>query len=256
MLHNDRQTLCLIHGWGFDSRVWEGLVTQLPAHWQIITLDLPGYGANVKLDPPAGINLVAEMLIPFIPCNAVLVGWSLGGMVAIKIASLLGVDIDTLILLASTPCFVKKSGWPHGMEPELIKKMADQLSGDSHKVLQEFSVLAAKGDDIPRQTIRDLRTSAAYGNTSTKTLVSGLDILRDADLRSDMSELKCRVVMLLGERDHLIAKTTGPATQILCPHTQLAYITTAGHAPFISKVKPTADMIIKYIQTHDHEQVR
>lgn len=256
MPHNDQQTLCLIHGWGFDSRVWKGLVTQLPAHWQIITLDLPGYGANVKLDPPAGINLVAEMLIPFIPCNAVLVGWSLGGMAAIKIASLLGGDIDALILLASTPCFVKKSGWPHGMEPELIKKMADQLPGDSHKVLQEFSVLAAKGDDIPRQTIRTLRATAVYGAEHTGVLMSGLAILRDTDLRNELSELKCRVVMLLGEHDHLITKDTGPATQILCPHTQLAYITTAGHAPFISQLKQTADMIIKYIQTHDHEQVR
>ena len=253
-MHNDERTLCLIHGWGVDSRIWKGLAARLPVHWRIITLDLPGYGTSVISNPPAEIHIIADMLIPLIPRNAVLMGWSLGGMVAIKIARLLGGDINTLILLASTPCFVKKKDWLHGIEPELIRTMADRLFDNTDRVLQEFIALTAKGDVAPRQTVRELRASAVYGVTYIKALMSGLDILREADLRGDISDLKCRVVMLSGERDNLIAKKTGPATQLLCPHMQLAYIT-AGHAPFSSQDKLTARMLIQHIRAHDREQI-
>jgi len=219
---------------------------QLPVQWRIITPDLPGYGTNEIYDLPEGIDAVAESLATSIPHDAVLIGWSLGGMVAIEIARQMGGDIDTLILLASTPCFIKKVDWPYGIAPGQIRTMAEQLPGNTQKVLKKFTALSAKGDAFPRRTIRKLRRSAAYGAASTGALISGLDILQDTDLRSAMVELKCRVVMLLGEYDNLIAKGTGPATQVLCPNMKIAYINT-GHAPFISQGKLTADMLSQHI---------
>ncbi len=225
-------------------------MAQLPVQWRIITLDLPGYGTNEKSNLPAGIEAIAESLATSIPHNTVLIGWSLGGMVAIEIAYQLAGDINTLILLASTPCFVKKCDWPHGIAPEQIQTMAEQLPGNTQRVLQEFTALSAKGDASPRRTIRELHASAAYGAASAGALISGLDILQVTDLRSEMADLKCRVVMLLGKYDNLIARGTGPATHALCPNTKIAYINT-GHVPFISQGKLTADILTQHVRAQD-----
>jgi pimeloyl-ACP methyl ester carboxylesterase len=58
-------TLLLLHGWGFDAGVWDGLVAALPG-WPVLRGDLGYFGARAQLGLPQG--------------PALAVGHSLGAM--------------------------------------------------------------------------------------------------------------------------------------------------------------------------------
>lgn len=238
-----RSTLSIIHGWGFDSQVMAGLAAELSPCWNTRLIDMPGYGHKYVTSFSQGIDNIASNLKSAIPPHSILVGWSLGGMVAIKIAHSMQDKIKAIILLASTPCFVRKHDWPHGIEPALINDMAKRISTDDDGVLQEFAGLTARGDISPKETIRELKLLRKNNKAGPCALLHGLDILINTDLRKELSELKCRVIMLLGDRDQLVTSSTGNAAREIHPSLQLNYIKVTGHAPFISKRKETAEAI-------------
>lgn len=238
-----RGTLGIIHGWGFDSQVMAGLAAELSPSWNTHLIDMPGYGHNHVASFSRSIDNIASNLISAIPPHSILVGWSLGGMVAIKIAHSMRGKIKAIILLASTPCFVRKHDWPHGIESPQIKNMVKRVSTENDEVLREFAGLTARGDISPKETIREFRLLHKMNKVDPRALLQGLDILINTDLRIELSELKCRVIMLLGDRDQLVASSTGNAARKILPSLQLNYMKETGHAPFISKRKESAEAI-------------
>ncbi len=61
-------------------------------------LDLPGHGEAERVDPPT-VEAYAATLIPRLPDSPVLIGHSLGGMVALEIARQLRDRVQALVLL-------------------------------------------------------------------------------------------------------------------------------------------------------------
>ncbi|MEE8233470.1 MAG: alpha/beta fold hydrolase, partial [Gammaproteobacteria bacterium] len=116
MRENGQNSLVLIHGWGFGRWIWDSFIPCLEDRWRVTSIDLPGYGASEKLvfadNSKADINQIVRRINPDIPKNSTLLGWSLGGLIAMKLASVRK-DIKSLVLIANSPCFLKKSDWQH-----------------------------------------------------------------------------------------------------------------------------------------------
>ena len=106
--------LALLPGWGFNGQVFSDLAVVLAEQYnrQITILDFPGYGDRKNLVSQPGLDATIEPLLPMLTANTVLIGWSLGGMAAIRMAVKSMHAVSAVILLASTPCFVKKKDWP------------------------------------------------------------------------------------------------------------------------------------------------
>ncbi|HEY8935152.1 MAG TPA: alpha/beta hydrolase [Cyclobacteriaceae bacterium] len=83
-------TLLLIHGFPMNSQVWDEFRKPLSKHFNVITIDLPGFGASTPLKEGFGIDDVAESVIEWLKKkginNCVVVGHSLGGYVALAMA--------------------------------------------------------------------------------------------------------------------------------------------------------------------------
>lgn len=86
--------LLLIHGLGGERHVWEPLWPALTQRFEVMTVDLPGFGASPELADdqdvsPAGLaRLVAAHLMAEEFTGAHVVGNSLGGWVALELARL------------------------------------------------------------------------------------------------------------------------------------------------------------------------
>lgn len=241
----------LLPGWGFDGTVFTGLAAVLSEqyHRKVKILDFPGFGDRKNIQIKAGLDAIIEPLMPRITTKTTLVGWSMGGMAAIRMAVKLKNRVSSVILLASTPCFVKKKDWPHGVDKRQINRMSRQLRSVSgtQKVLRDFSTIVAMGDRAPRTTAACLQTLLSTNNADVYSLQQGLKILGEGDLREDLEHLTCRVVMLLAENDRLIAATTGTAIKEFCPGLILDFIRQSGHAPFISELHQTAALLNQYL---------
>ena len=98
-------TLVLIHGLGMSWRAWLSNISDLARDHRVIAVDLPGFGASQRLcwrrDLSGHAAAVVELLnhLGAQPCTVV--GHSLGGMVAQRVALRLGTDLDKLVLVSS-----------------------------------------------------------------------------------------------------------------------------------------------------------
>ena len=239
----------LIHGWGLGSGTWTTFIDSLHYQGNIQALELPGYGqSKEKHEKNNSIDEIVDQLSGQISNDAILIGWSLGGMIAIKLAETKRSKISALILLASTPCFVKKTDWPCGVDENKLQQIAIDLKHDKNKVLQTFIAEVAMGDPSPRETILMLQDHATKNSLNAGVLNDGLEILRKQDLRKNLKQLNCSIGMILGTNDQLVDFSTGQATLSICPNMELMVIEEAGHAPFVSQPRETANAIKSFVE--------
>lgn len=84
------RTIVLLHGVGLDRTMWADVVDRLQRElsdqWSVIALDLPGHGAKPPV--PQGVTLgdLADGLAAEIPAGSVVVGFSLGALIAQHLA--------------------------------------------------------------------------------------------------------------------------------------------------------------------------
>ncbi len=248
MIQKEIKDLVLIHGWGFDSRIWRNFIPLLEGQWRVTCVDLPGYGISKnKVKSHAGqgnIDQVVNSIVSDIPENSTILAWSLGGTIAMKLAHRRS-DIKALVLIASSPCFLNKQDWHHGVEPDDFNKLISQLNEDKIKTLQTFAGLVAMGEEYPRQVINELNEHFINNVPEQEILMAGLEILRHEDLRQVMVKQQCPVGMIFGENDVLVKRATGSAIQISRPDIHIIEIPQAGHAPFVLRPQETAGALIK-----------
>ena len=77
------EDLVLLHGWGFSGSVFDKFIEKYKNSFRITTIDLPGHGKSKSLD---SISSWSKEIAKIIPKNSILIGWSLGGLIAIEIA--------------------------------------------------------------------------------------------------------------------------------------------------------------------------
>jgi pimeloyl-ACP methyl ester carboxylesterase len=114
------QPLVLLHALGLSRSAWDPVVPVLSQHFDVIGVDLPGFGASAPLPahveptPAALAEAVAALLAELGVTTAHVAGNSLGGWVALELAALTPVASLTLLAPAGlwrdqTPIYCRAS---------------------------------------------------------------------------------------------------------------------------------------------------
>ena len=97
------QELVLLHGQPGSPADWQAVIARLPPHLRAVAADRPGYGASPR--QAGGFTANAQAVLDDLDArgvrNAVLVGHSWGGGVALRAASLAPERVRAVVLLAS-----------------------------------------------------------------------------------------------------------------------------------------------------------
>lgn len=97
--------LLILHGWGDSSAGWRKFADRLAKNYEVITIDLPGFGGtqvpNGAWDLDDYANFVAAVVDKLDLKLAVLIGHSNGGAIAIRGLSRGVLTASKLVLLAS-----------------------------------------------------------------------------------------------------------------------------------------------------------
>lgn len=227
--------LVLLHGWGMNGDVWEGVVPELAQHFRVTVVDLPGHGRSVDGLVEYSLENIAKEVAAVIPPDAVLVGWSLGGMVATRLTLDFPHKISKLVLVASAPKFTRDTSWPNGVEPEVLDSFAGDLRGDFRHTMKRFIAIQSMGSENAKEEQRVLRDRVfRHGHPQIAALEGGLKILHDADLRPELGNVTQATLIMAGEYDSLFRKQAAEEASRFFPHARLSVIKGAGHAPFLS----------------------
>jgi len=229
-----KPALLLLHGWGLNRGVWQSLIPQLEPFYRVTALDLPGFGGEAAA-PAADLEQMVERLAEQIKEPSVCVGWSLGGMLALRLAARFPDKISKLIMVAASPRFVQDEGWPHATKAEVLAGFSQALRDDLNLTLQRFLALQVRGSVDSKVVLKQLKRALAEGGLASEAALElGLRILSEADLRSDLQRLPQPLAFFLGERDGLVPQAVATALQRLQPKAQVELFARAGHAPFLS----------------------
>ncbi|MDR2219536.1 MAG: pimeloyl-ACP methyl ester esterase BioH [Methylobacillus sp.] len=228
------KNIVLLHGWGMHGGVWDAVAGELAQNHCAHVIDLPGMGYS---DPVAPYDLahLADAVAEVIPENSTVIGWSLGGQIAIKLALNNPQHVNRLVLVDSTPCFVQSRDWQAGIAPEIFREFAAQVGDDYRETMTRFLGLQTFGGASSRIVLRDLKERFfTRPAPQPAVLRDALDILLTTDLREQLPRLQQPALLIHGSRDTLVPPDASRWMATQLPHARLMIINGASHAPFLS----------------------
>lgn len=212
--------LVLLHGWGFDQTVWFDLVETIKNTFTIYLVDLPGFGNSPMMDWEAFKKNLLERL----PANFALLGWSMGGLYATRLAIEEENRVTHLINVASSPRFIIDREWP-GIEDKILANFYKNVIKDSRQALRQFIALQLQTSNYEtRSNSLPLKVG----------LEAGLKILATWDLRKQLDNLKCPTCYMFGRLDGIVPGVLRKTMQNMWPHFDYVLFNKSAHVPFIS----------------------
>ena len=225
--------LVLLHGWGLHSGAWHETIPLLTG-FRVHAVDLPGHGLSAAM-PAATFGEAVEAVADAIPRDAIVCGWSLGGLFAQRLARDHPEHVRALALVGATPCFVERDGWHSAMKASTFGEFESGLATDRAATLARFVRLAALNGTGARAAMRTLAECLGErGPPSGQGLACALGWLRDTDLREDAPGLEQPADVIHGKGDTLAPIEAGRWLGTALPHARLVELEECAHIPFLT----------------------
>jgi pimeloyl-[acyl-carrier protein] methyl ester esterase len=222
-----------IPGWSCGSGAWNRL--------------LPAIGLAAVAHADIGSARAADKLLPTVLAAldaepAVLIGSSLGAMLAVEAAVEAGARVRALVLLGGTLRFTsddRKLGWPARAVERMVRRLAEDLPA----TVERFQMaMFAPGEEPEARAFRHEAT-CQYGWTM-EGLMAGLDYLLAADLTRRVRDLACPVLWVHGDADGICPPG---ATAALGDRHARVVLPLAGHLPAWTRPREVADAVQRFL---------
>jgi pimeloyl-ACP methyl ester carboxylesterase len=238
--------IVLIHRFAGSIHEWDEIVPELAKAHRVIRTDLLGHGGSEK--PGSGYSiegqarLVAAVLDKLGVRKALVVGHSMGGDVAVALATARRDLVQRLVVIDANPewrFFTLPSSVERTLRP-VIGQLQWQLAPDSmirKSVQREF----APGFRVPQHSVRDVRRM---------TYTSYTDSLEDFDryldaipLNKRIAQLGMPILVLWGDHDQLV-KPTALNDYRRVAGARIVMVAGAGHSAMIERPAESARLIL------------
>ena len=244
-------SLTLLHGWGLNGAVWDSVCESLSQYFMLHIVDLPGHGYSQNV-PLSNLNdaadLLAEALQKKLKVNSThVLGWSIGGQLALTLAQRYPALVNKLVLVATTPRFAANEEWQHGKKVQVLEDFAKRLANSYAVTIRGFLALQVLHQADARATVVALqRVMSLRGEPSANALQAGLTILRNHDVRDELPNILQPTLVIQGDRDALTAEPAARWMAGQLPNAHYALIAQAAHAPFLSH----RELFLQHVVNH------
>lgn len=225
-----------VHGWNCNRTFWTRQVQVLREHHTVVTVDLRGHGESSRPRTGYGVATLAADLEHLVRALRVariaLVGWSLGGMVALELARRLGERVSALALVCSTPGGLTDPKNAIAVPTERIATMRAEMQADSRAFIRHLALAFFK--DGTAAPLFPWAVSE-MAKTPPHVVEACFDTILAFDARPWLKTLKVPTAVLHGRHDALLAFAGG---EVLAQSIQNATITVfeeSGHTPFLEQ---------------------
>jgi len=196
--------MVLLHGFLGSSESWRDVnyVRTLQPHFQIILIDLPGYGKSYKPHQPPEYELINR-------CNAVIAvlnhlnitkahffGFSMGGRICYGLAKYYPNYCKSIIIGAMSP---------YGNMPVDLDHRITMLQNGMHTVLAEYELANGK---LPKNVAQRILTNdpqALIADTIETKNWKGID---------DLSSINTKILLFIGDQDPFLNEVKQAASEL------------------------------------------
>jgi len=247
------QPLVLLHGWSMSSSVFSEVAIQLGKYFRVLCPDLPGHGGSEAIRPISLesfaswiINWLVHLQLPRVN----LLGWSLGGQVALQMALQNPEQVNNLLLVATTPRFCQTLDWPHGLPKIQLRALERNLTRSYEKAMGDFFNLQFAGEELSKERFREILRFAVRPSHLPDPEIAGetLTLLGKADLRPRISSIILPTQVLHGEEDQIIPVAAGRYLGEVIPGAEVIVMPKVGHSPFFSQPEESVRLWLDFLQ--------
>jgi pimeloyl-ACP methyl ester carboxylesterase/uncharacterized membrane protein HdeD (DUF308 family) len=233
--------MVLLHGINADARDWEPVVARLPDEYRVVAPDLLGHGDSPR---PPGLAYTTEEHVaalrealgaldvdePF-----ALVGYSLGGDIALRYAAEYPDEVRRLFMLSApfylAPDEFSKRGFaPRFLYQIMVRrfwKVLRRLPERNPRVFEQLATPGARLYDFAAASVGDADVRGQY-EIMTANIHNTIEA---ADFARDLPRLTMPAVFALGVRDPIVSPDETPALKRIKPDLEVRRIVglTADH---------------------------
>ncbi|GED52268.1 MULTISPECIES: alpha/beta fold hydrolase [Brevibacillus] len=188
-----------INGWAMPDEVWEPIVDALDdcEHRR------PDYSRIVH--PEQFYTAVREQLSPLRSMPLIVIGWSMGGMLGLRLAQ--ESAVDGLIAIGTAARFVGSRGdGSSGWQDTHLRLMSRKLTRNREQVIGDFHY--SMFTQAERERIADVGVRLA-DKWPQPTLLAGLSYLQKEDCSPLLPEIACPVTVIHGTEDGICPYRAG-----------------------------------------------
>lgn len=234
----------LISGWAMPAIAMERLAEALDADDRRVSIvQLPGLVGEEPTSEYSWDSLLEYLDLHLFEKPVVLVGWSMGGMLASLYASRHPENVAGVVTMASNACFVKNAHWPAAMEPAIFAGFQAGLAQDCASTLQQFTMLCSAGSPDRKTRMQELQTMMVEAEQDSPVLQSLLELLGGIDLRPVLADIRSPVIHILGEGDALVPESAADLLGESYPRHRV-HLVKGGHCFFMDD----PSLVIREIQ--------
>jgi len=246
--------IVFVHGWGLNSGIWADFAmrfTHVEPAIKVHLIDIAGYGSQVDKASSADLIELAVDCLSRAPEQALWVGWSLGGMLALKAALFEAGSkrprIQALQLLNTTPRFVVADDWPSGVQLQSFQRFCDAFSADYDNTLSKFLAMQAGRNQVAQKLAAKAHTSiCAQAAPSPKTLQLGIDCLGRHNMLGEIKPLAIPTQVVCGSLDRVAHPKVAKVLSDLLQSELITFDT--GHAPFLTDPEQSLSNLLSFIR--------
>ncbi|HEY0030632.1 MAG TPA: alpha/beta hydrolase [Bacteroidia bacterium] len=235
--------IVFIHGWPLSDEMFEYQYNELiTKNFRVIGITLRGFG---KSDKPYGVydydvhaQDIRKVLTELDIEDAVLVGFSMGGAIAIRFAAVdQGAHVSSLVLAgAAAPCFTQQDGFPYNLPKSAVDELIKLNKLDRPKLLADFSKIFSATETSLNEGMNSWLNGIGISASSYAT-GQCLVALRNTDLRKDLAKITIPVLIMHGRKDKICSFDLAEQLKAGIANSQLIAFENSGHSLFLEEVE-------------------
>lgn len=211
MINSQIETpLIIIGGFLFNQKPLQPLINKLANQYNKI------YFIDINLINNLGsLNDLCEIIYKQISNlnRTNLLGWSLGGLIALKLAMLYPQQFEKVILLNSSPKFIAENNWG-GIKQNDFNNLYNKLIKVNHINFAKYFIRLA---NYPNKQYLDYinQINSTLPLLKLDQLINSLQILNSTDLRAEMLKSNLNLLAIYGSNDILVPYNKLPFKQVI-----------------------------------------
>jgi 2-succinyl-6-hydroxy-2,4-cyclohexadiene-1-carboxylate synthase len=230
----------LLHGFTHTGASWDPVVAALGERYRALAPDIRGHGARSEHEPVT-LEAVIDDLAALAPERFTLVGYSMGGRIALHAGFALGERVERLVLIGASP------GLADSGEREARREADERLAAEIERSsIEEFAerwaqtpVLAGQPPEVLAAVHADRLRNRPGGLARA---LRGLGTGALPSLWDRLRELSVRVTLVVGERDEKF-RAIAQRMEAALPDARLHVVAGAGHAVQLEAPDVVAELL-------------
>lgn len=218
------KVILLLHGWGSNMKIFDGLVASLSKDYSVVRLDLPGFGSSQKPEGAWRIVDYAKFLKKF--CSKinfspeVLIGHSFGGRIIIKMVAQKIEEPKKIILIDSAGI----------KEPDSVKNKLFMAVAKAGKTVTRLPGLKKSRSKLRSRLYKSANSSDYLESGEMKQIF--LNAINE-DLTNDAKKVTQPTLLIWGEEDNETPLRQAHVLNKQIKNSQLEILEGGGHFVFL-----------------------